>query len=234
MRKFTLLASVSLAVILFMFNSSNSLQAQNVAKITTAPNGDTIPYLEYHPSGYASPGNTRKYPVIIFLHGGGEQSNNVSLVKPTDPKRTGSVWKIEFFGPARLASHNKMGFIWNNQKDTFIVLSPMARSTTRTGGALVGTWAESYVTKMVDIAKADSKVDTNRIYLTGLSFGGGGTFRWISQNATNPKRIAAALSMSGDQGAFGKPNFQPGGPQYVGDAKLPVWGFHAARHRNKP
>ena len=222
MKRFTPLIGQCLAFFLLLSNLPAHLNAQNIAKRITASNGDTIPFLEYKPAGHDAPGNTRKYPLIVFLHGGGEQSNNTSIAAGAP------VWDIEGFGPSRLVSLGyKMAFTWNGQVDTFIVLSPMCRSTFRSTGNPIGQWQVAYITSILNYAKNNLKIDTNRVYLTGMSFGGGGTFGFLAFNAANAKRLAAAAPLCAPPHHFDGWGSTPNGAQYVGDAKLPVWGFHA-------
>jgi predicted peptidase len=72
------------------------------------------------------------------------------------------------------------------------------------------------VMAMIDRAIAEKNVDRNRIYVTGLSSGGGGTWNLLSRF---PARFAAAVSISGDMPA----------PDFVA-AKLvgtPICAFHS-------
>jgi hypothetical protein len=224
MKTFTKLVSFCLTAFLSLFVLPNNLNAQtphNVAKLAVLSNGDSVPFLEYRPAGHDAPGDTRKYPLIVFLHGGGQRNDNPSLVYPTGP-----VWDLQNYGPSRLVKEgNPMAFNWNGQMDTFLVLSPMSRATVRTGsgaGGPVGTWATSYINLIINYAKNNLKVDTNRIYMTGMSFGGGGTFRYLSTNNGDAKKLAAAAPVCATPFQF-----QTNGAQYVGEAKLPVWAFHA-------
>jgi poly(3-hydroxybutyrate) depolymerase len=228
MKKFTQLIGQCMALFLFLSSFPAYLNAQNVAKRITASNGDSIPFLEYKPAGHDAPGNTRKYPLIIFLHGGGERSNNPNITAGSP------VWNIQNFGPSRLVNLGyKMNFTWNGQVDTFIVLSPQCRNTHRaagTGGTIgtqIGLWPNLYMTAILNYAVANLNVDTCRVYLTGLSFGGGGTFSFVSINARNPQRLAAAAPICAPERHFDGFGTTPNGDQYVGAAKLPVWGFHA-------
>lgn len=228
MKRFTPLIGQCLVCFLFLSCFPAYLYAQNVAKRITASNGDSIPFLEYKPVGHDVPGNTRKYPLIIFLHGGGERNDNPNITAGSP------VWNIENFGPSRLIKLGyKMNFTWNGQVDTFIVLSPQCRNTHRaagTGGAIgtqIGLWPNLYVSAILNYAVANLRVDTCRVYLTGLSFGGGGTFSFVSINARNPNRLAAAAPICAPERHFDGFGTTPNGDQYVGAAKLPVWGFHA-------
>jgi predicted esterase len=219
MKKFTTLASLCLAFFLLLASLSSHLHAQNFARRITASNGDTIPFLQYKPANHDLPGNTRKYPLIVFLHGIGERSDNTSLVSGTP------VWNLQNFGPARQVNiGNKMIYTWAGVTDTFIVLSPMSRKTERLAPhSDIGIWPEAYINSIIKYAKDSLKVDTNRIYLTGLSYGGGGTFRYISSDPSNARKIAAAATVCAAWHFL-----LATGPTYVKNANLPLWGFHAS------
>ena len=78
-----------------------------------------------------------------------------------------------------------------------------------------------YVKEMIKYAKANLQIDTNRIYITGMSMGGGGVWAAITASAELSKTIAAAAPVCGTQDMndtlFCKT---------VGDTHLPVWAFH--------
>jgi len=230
MKRFTRLIGRHLAFFLLLSNLPVQLNAQNIAKRITVSNGDTLPFLEYKPAAHDAVGNTRKYPLIVFLHGGGERSNNSSLA-PGSP-----VWKLEGtnpstddfsgFGPSRLVRLGyNMAFTWNQQTDTFMVLSPMSRLTFRTGpnaGNTINVWPLEYIQGIISYAKDSLKVDTNRIYLTGLSYGGGGTFNYLNSSLANVKKLAAAAPI-----CAWLTGLSSNGQGYVANANLPLWGFHA-------
>jgi hypothetical protein len=229
MKNFTSLIGRYLAFFVFLSGLSSHLHAQNFAKRITASNGDTVPFLEYKPAGHSVLSNTRKYPLIVFLHGGGERNDNPSIAAGAP------VWNLQGsgssdadfngFGPSRLVRlGRKMNFAWNGQ-DTFIVISPMSRLTKRTApnaGTTINVWPVEYVQAIMDYARDSLKVDTNRIYLTGLSYGGGGTFAYLNYSSTNAKKLAAAATVC----AWLTP-LSSNGQSYVANAKLPLWGFHA-------
>lgn len=214
MKKFTKLTSLCLVLFFVLSTSMNKSNAQNVAKLTTNANGDSVLFLQHLPAGH-TPGSTKKYPVIIFLHGGGEKSDNTSLAigKP--------IWTLEKFGPSSVVKRKgTMTMTWNNQIDSFIVLSPMMRKTARGSTTEYKLWAMQFITPIIAHAKT-LHIDTNRIYMTGLSMGGGGTMGYISYLASAPKNLAAAAAICPAS------QFYANGPQYVSEAKLPVWAFHA-------
>ncbi|WP_205513933.1 PKD domain-containing protein [Longitalea arenae] len=212
--------TILLRATVFLFFAITFIQtmyAQNVRKFMFDKNGDTLHFLEYRPSGHSIAGNTHKYPMIIFLHGIGERSNNGA-----------DLFDIDNFGPARqVAIGNIMKYTWAGVTDTFIVLSPMSR-TSRPGDASIGHWYTDYVDSIIAYAKRTLKVDTNRIYLTGLSMGGGGTQHYLSMAPGNAKKLAAAAPICSPS-HYAIPGYAPSGQfeSYVRAANLPYWAFHA-------
>ncbi len=73
----------------------------------------------------------------------------------------------------------------------------------------------SYAMTMIDRAIADKSVDPNRIYVTGLSMGGGGTWNFLNQF---PDRVAATVPICGVGPTLG---FMPA--QLLDE---PIWAFH--------
>jgi predicted peptidase len=131
---------------------------------------------------------------MLFLHGAGERGTNLSLVS--------------VHGPPKLVAQGT--------NFPFIVVSPQCPSGQR--------WDNDALLALLDDVIARHNVDTNRIYLTGLSMGGFGTW---SLAARYPERFAAVAPICG------------GGE--VIDVKLAVrsktealktlgvWAFHGAK-----
>lgn len=106
-----------------------------------------------------------KHPLILFLHGSGERGNYLPLVKK--------------HGPPKIAEERP--------ELPFIVVSPQLSSDNRffnpaALAALLDTVVEKY------------QVDKDRIYLTGLSMGGGGSWHLA---ALQPDRFAAVVPICG-------------------------------------
>jgi predicted peptidase len=134
----------------------------------------------------------KAWPMILFLHGAGERGNDLSLVKKHGPPK-----------------------ILETRKDLpFIVVSPQA------AGRGFG-WNVDALAALVDDVASNYRVDKDRIYLTGLSMGGYGT--WALATA-HPKKFAAIVPICGG----GNPS----------DAKrikdIPVWVFHGAKDKTVP
>src|SRR5215472_10747595 len=145
----------------------------------------TIRYLLYLPREYGS--GDRQWPLMLFLHGAGERTGPLSILKK--------------WGPPRRVDHG--------DDFPFIIASPQCPERE--------SWAEQQqeqlLMALLDHLNKHLKVDTDRIYLTGLSMGGYGSWRLA---ADHPERFAAVVPICGG----GKP----------ADAEklkhLPIWVFH--------
>lgn len=125
------------------------------------------------------------WPLIVFLHGAGERGEDVNAVR--------------LHGPPKLIDAGK--------KLPFIVVSPQCPRNH--WWPLMGR----EVMALVDEITEKYKVDPSRVYLTGLSMGGYGTW---SIGCMFPERFAAILPICG------------GGQPYLAGAlkDTPVWAFH--------
>ncbi|MGZ5255371.1 MAG: PKD domain-containing protein [Flavitalea sp.] len=171
---------------------------QQVAKKIRAENGVNIGYYEFTPKGY---NKNQSHPLIIFLHGVSERGNGGSDI--------GKVARVGI--PKMIKKGHNMEFNYNGKKESFVVLSPQL-------GNNYGSWQPFYIEELIKYAKKNLGIDANRIYVTGLSLGGGGVWSYISKEA-NSREIAAALPVCG--------TCMLSNPSSVAKASLPVWAFHA-------
>jgi predicted esterase len=132
-----------------------------------------------------------KHPLLIFLHGMGERGDNLNRVK--------------FHGPPKIVSRkNTTGFI---------IVSPQCPKTE--------FWKIEKLSKLLDHILATTKADPQRVYLTGLSMGGFGTWAWASRQ---PERFAAAAPICGG-----------GDPRTAKKLiNLPIWAFHGDKDNVVP
>jgi predicted peptidase len=152
------------------------------------PNVISSHYLPYLPRDYeALP--QKRWPLILFLHGAGERGNHVDLVKTQGlPK--------------------KLQALHGSQDFPFIVVSPQCLPNNR--------WYPHVLNSLLDEVLRIYPIYEERIYLTGLSMGGYGT--WALAIAA-PQRFAAIAPICGG-----------GDPEHVcAIAHLPVWAFHGAK-----
>ncbi len=152
------------------------------------PNG--IWYYEYLPPDYNS--NTNKYPVVFFFHGLGERGDTEADL-PAVAKN----------GPPK---HVKNGY-----KFPFILISPQLKKN-KTG------WPNSYMDQVIEHCKTYLRIDLSRLYITGLSLGGGGSWGY-TQDAVLGQKVAATAIVCGSSNNTGK-------ACSFGLTNLPVWAFH--------
>ena len=128
------------------------------------------------------------WPLVLFLHGAGERGDDLDRVK--------------IHGPPKLIDKGK--------EIPAIVVSPQCAA---------GRWWHSQLlelTALIDDISFRYKVDKDRIYLTGLSMGGFGTWALA---AYTPDRFAAIIPICG-------------GGEVLGTRALthvPTWVFHGAK-----
>lgn len=164
----------------------------------------TVPYKywRYLPAQWATD-TTRTWPVLIFLHGIGEIGD--------DPN------KVLVNGPPRLINEgNDMCYGTPAGPACFIVLSPQVP-------AGQGWWNDRYIHDLISIAITQLRGDPKRLYLTGLSMGGGGTWTFAAgtlNGTPNAQRLAAIAPIAGAAGPSGA------GPCRLAAAQLPVFAFH--------
>lgn len=176
--------------------------SQQIEKGLTASNGKHVGFLEYKPADYSYTTTTR-YPLIIFYHGIGERGNG-----------TTDLYKVKRNGiPRYIDRGNKMRFYWNGKWETFIVLSPQL-------DASYGNWQNFYGEAMVAYAKKNLRIDTNRIFMAGLSLGGGGVWSYASGSLQNAETLAGIAPSCGVCTISNACN--------IARADLPVWAEHAS------
>jgi predicted peptidase len=134
------------------------------------------------------PGDYKKeknktYPLLIFLHGSGERGDSLDLVK----------------------MHGPPSFVESRSDFPFITVSPQCPKGT--------WWIAEDLQVMLEQLMAKYRIDPERIYLTGLSMGGFGTWTWASKY---PDQFAAIAPVCGG-----------GDIQFADELKnTPVWAFH--------
>lgn len=155
-------------------------------------------FYEYLPQGYNS---STKYPVIIFLHGIGEQGNGTS-----------DLYKIESTGlPQVIKSGNfPTSFAVFGKSYSFVIICPQ-----------FSAWpSPDQVESVYSYVINNYYVDLNRVYLTGLSMGGGATWDYAGSSPSVSKKLAAVLPICG----AAVPNDL--GAKNIASQNLPVLATH--------
>ncbi len=141
----------------------------------------------------------KKWPLMLFLHGAGERGTNV--------------WLVAVHGPPKLV---------RSQPDfPFILVSPQCPTDQR--------WNPEALVKLLDQIEATQRVDKSRVYLTGLSMGGFGTW---TLGIRHPDRFAAIAPICGGGDWLEvRLSSRKNGPAL---RSLPVWAFHGAKDNVVP
>ena len=145
-----------------------------------------MPYLLHLPEIYES-APTREFPTIIFLHGFGEKCRDNSYGTTEELHELEGTNNIP---PNHVLNGNPMKFTVNGQEEYFILISPQIRKGR-------GDWNADDVVALLDEVSAQYRVDPDRVYLTGFSFGGQGTWNVLTGDANTPNRFAAAAVVAG-------------------------------------
>ena len=196
-------------ILLSFFGSPRSFGQVQTARSFSDPTMPNIKgFYEYLPAGY-TPGSGKKYPLIIFFHGVGELASNGA---PLSAVLNNGVPKVIAQGKFPVS------FTVNNQTYSFIVISPQ-----------FNTWpgsADAIKFKNYLLSKYD--VDINRIYVTGLSMGGGETWGALSENKTEAKAFAASAVVCG----YYPPTTTLAAN--IASNNTPIWAFHNKADPNVP
>ncbi len=84
-----------------------------------------------------------------------------------------------------------------------------------------GPWKPEKINNVLDWVQSHFEMDTNRIYVIGMSLGGYGTFEYVG---TYPDRFAAAMALCGGSNL----------KNHCGLNKLPLWIIHGTADRDVP
>ncbi|MFC4230966.1 prolyl oligopeptidase family serine peptidase [Parasediminibacterium paludis] len=162
--------------------------------------GDTLNYRFLFPDFNPS----RKYPLVIFLHGSGEKGNdNVSQLK-WGVLNFATDYNLKIYKPFVIAPQCPINQTWSNfKRDLDFAYNDTATKVCDLIFALIDSTIKKF------------PIDTDRIYITGLSMGGIGTFDFIIRR---PNLFAAAAPVCG-AGDISKVNVIK---------HIPMWLFHGA------
>lgn len=153
---------------------------------------ETLDYYLYFPEGYEA--NTEdRFPLLLFLHGGGESGDSLVTVKRN--------------GPPKLIAQGK--------KFPFLILAPQNPYQNK-------WWNTRAVKQLLDTIVANNAIDTHRIYLTGLSRGGGAAWEMAVQYPNTFAAMAVVCGMSPLPYA-----------SWI-NSKMPIWVFHGDADKSIP
>jgi len=181
--------------------------------------GDTLPYRILYPEEYDA---SKKYPLVLFLHGGGERGKD---------------------NEKQLANGVKLFLTESNRKHyPAIVIAPQCPSDsywasvkidrTKTPLGLEFNYQNEITAGLrlaIELTNSmirNEGVDTKRVYITGLSMGGMGSFEAVYRN---PELFAATAIIcgGGDVKAYSKKQTKTSFWLFHGDADAVVGVTHS-------
>ena len=191
--------------LILMFFFLNTLSSQNLdlfEKEIFIQGKDTLNYRVLKPQNYDS---EKSYPLHLFLHGAGERGNDNEL---------------QLVHGAKLFLKKE-----NREKYKSWVIFPQSPKNDWWGGyyspyeydyQVEKSDALGLVIKLMDHLVNRKDVDKDKVYISGLSMGGLGTFSILNQR---PNMFAAATPICGDGGPNSVDNFAK---------KVNIWIFHGS------
>lgn len=185
------------------------------ARTYTSPRGSTMPYRLFIPPSYDS---QRAYPLIVYLHGSGGLGNDNRLQISGGNTNGTHVWTK----PEVQAAHPAF------------VLAPQAPEGANWGGPQLTDLSPAAQTMLEIVAALEKEfhIDRTRIYLTGQSLGGYGTWDLILRR---PGMFAAAVPLCGSGKTGDAPFRKVYTPADFAKIKdVPVWVFQGAADSTVP
>jgi predicted peptidase len=161
----------------------------------------TLNYLLWLPKDYpAAPAKespaagAKRWPLMLFLHGAGERGADVQRVKVHGPSK----------------------YVATHPEFPFILVSPQCPPGQ--------VWSREALAALVREVCRTCAVDTNRVYLTGLSMGGFGTW---DLGLAHPELFAAMVPICGGGELISAMLGSRSQPQAL--KTLGIWAFHGAK-----
>jgi predicted peptidase len=187
-----------------------SLAATFEARTYRSPSGEVMPYRLFRP--HVEPG--RRYPLVLFLHGsGGSGTDNMKQLD-----------RANWFG----------GLVWalpeNQQRHPCFVVAPQTDVNWPAVRLIEGQLPEilpapgrggRLAIEIVEHLADELPVDRDRIYVTGHSMGGAGTWHVLAQR---PDLFAAGVPVCGRADLATLPRLKD----------VPVWNFHGVTDEIEP
>lgn len=146
------------------------------------------------PAKYSS--TTKKYPLILFIHGIGELGTSLSRMNCCGLPR-------HLYNKSFPANFNVGGANYS-----FIVMAPQFKVRP----------SAAQIQSVIDYARNKFRIDDTRIYVTGLSMGGGSTWDW---SVAYGEKAAAIVPVCGGT----KPSTTLSSK--IATKNLPIWGLYS-------
>ena len=143
-----------------------SAQSRLISASQQTTVSETLQYYLYYPPGYDDSAS-EPYPLLLFLHGGGESGQDLETLKTGGP-------------PKMLAEGHEF---------PFLILAPQNPHEKQ-------WWNVRAVKQLLDTVVHNNRVDPGRIYLTGLSRGGSACWEMAVQYPETFVAMAVVCGMA--------------------------------------
>ncbi len=153
---------------------------------------ETLSYYLYYPEDYEAQPE-KEFPILLFLHGGGESGDSLVAIKRNGPPK----------------------MIVEGKQFPFLILAPQNPYQKK-------WWNTRAVNQLLDSIVATNRIDKKRIYLTGLSRGGGAAWEMAVQY---PDKFAAMAVVCG---------MTPVPYAAWINQQMPIWVFHGEEDKSIP
>ena len=197
---------------LFFFPFKTTAQAPtHTARFSPAIDANINGFWEYLPRNYATDISV-SYPLLIFIHGAGDMGGTPDM---------STINKVLNAGPPKVinAGNFPESFTVGSNTYRFIVLSPQIKNgfdyPSRTSIIQPAT-----IDSVIAYALRTYRVDPTRIYLCGLSMGGGATWDYVGSSGATANKLAAIVA------AAGAGDLNTSEANTIAAANLPVLAIH--------
>lgn len=177
------------------WNTDGSFQNELIFEkgLNQNPRDTNYHYLSYTPKEY-NKDPVKKWPLIIYLHGGSSRGTDTS----------------------KLYCCGIPDQIWRGREFPFIIVAPQCPVNKRWS---TDNWFENFYKEVT----TKYRVDTNKVYLTGVSLGGSGTWYLAIKY---PEKFAAIAPLSGFTRHM----------KYIMEntdrlINIPIWAFHGKKDK---
>lgn len=184
---------IAFAAIVF---STHAQDSSEFDKLRYKTSDDTLLYRLLKPIQQK---DSEKYPLVIFLHGSGERGND-------------NVVQLKYISPLFLNAGNREKY------PCFLVVPqcPANENWNYPDWYLEPKKPMSTLIALIDSLIALPHIDKSRVYITGLSMGGYGTWYLLTKR---PELFAAAVPICGGGDTHQVEKF----------SHIPIWNFHGAK-----